>query len=919
MAHLFFGGTTGDENYSGRVDHGDDNSDDDSDDDISLLRHLANLYPKAVHLQDRPDGACPLHRAAFRADLDTVEVLLRAGEDGGSSPGASDAGRRAAAAVDARGRLPLHRACAGRPAAGKAWGGNDDDSSRGRSREGDRWKSDEHLRAAVVAALVAAYPQGLMASDTVDRRTPLNLACQRNPPAMLIIRALLSRKGSTMIGEETDVCLNTVLRERDRHGWTPLHHASACSNSGAVEVVAALLKAEKIASGASIAEIKTIKSDLALHVACEFGAPAPVVSLLLERHPEAMHHHNHYGFTPLMLVCRRGCWQGRDNSVIRGGNIDGNTNSNKEIGAPLFNTGRIAQLLLEKAAFVDKVNSGKVGLGEAKEPSSLRRMLGATSNAGESPLHLSIRSNSGRDSSLMEQEGPERELVQILLDSIPTWCEQILANMKDKQGNNPLHYAAFCGSSCLVALHVERWPAWLRETNSLGCTPLHMACKSRKKVSAAMVHLLLNDGETETLAAATDSQGHLPIHSIIHEHANADVVYALLHAYPATTAVTREGDTALHLACLRCGVPEEVGVLLANQLVLAHYRQSSSSSTVVPAASPFEQRNKRGETCLDILMARFGTPSPGTTGVYKGGLDTKALGICRCIIRLAAATQAAPRCSLLSQGEPVKVSEGERHMLVLQPLLAAALSIGRLPCSNLRPLNIHFLRLLVDDATALEERDTDGNLPLHIEARLPLLHEEDGADVADSIDYTPCTGYHGTSLGLKRCALLGFILNKYPAALEMQNSEGLYPLGLMMLSGHPWQARLTESQQSNCTIGVCDLLLGCSLSVVCHTLSSIIKKVMAAQSNEALPIKASRHHNDTGGKTSSVVVSFDTILCGMISRLAEGEISEKQCRSHRKKREQQWSLVARKGILWESVYLMVRGNPIFLNRRRQIE
>ena len=198
-----------------------------------------------------------------------------------------------------------------------------------------------------------------------------------------------------------------------------------------------------------------------------------------------------------------------------------------------------------------------------------------------------------------------------------------------------------------------------------------MACKSGAG-SSAIVRILLDDDQDQDLhagngkpllASIADSRGHLPLHSSIHTHANVDVVQTLLHAHPAIMEVTNEGDTALHLACMRRGVPEEVGILLANETALAQrrleYRDAAAKSNNGKSDSkinnsggggggdddcttqlPLTRRNNIGETCLDIFMSRFGVPPAGTE-FYKGDaedFDADALGICMTILRLAASS-----------------------------------------------------------------------------------------------------------------------------------------------------------------------------------------------------------------------------------------------------------------------------------------
>jgi len=87
-----------------------------------------------------------------------------------------------------------------------------------------------------------------------------------------------------------------AIKEKDSHGWTPLHYV--CNQRASVDVISLLLS-----SWPDMIKQKDHRGCTPLHTACLFQASPNVISLLLKSWPGATKEKNNLGHTPLHCAC----------------------------------------------------------------------------------------------------------------------------------------------------------------------------------------------------------------------------------------------------------------------------------------------------------------------------------------------------------------------------------------------------------------------------------------------------------------------------------------------------------------------------------------------------------------------------------------------------------------------------------------
>ena len=133
-----------------------------------------------------------------------------------------------------------------------------------------------------VLARVASHPSETRITG-VEGRTPLHMACEHDAPAV-VIQSLLKAcpEASIMIG-----C----------SGMTPLH-ITCSSHNASIHVIRVLLDQGRREQ----CQIRDLDGDTPLHTACRCGAPLEVLECLLQAYPDAVHHRDNEGLTPLLRL-----------------------------------------------------------------------------------------------------------------------------------------------------------------------------------------------------------------------------------------------------------------------------------------------------------------------------------------------------------------------------------------------------------------------------------------------------------------------------------------------------------------------------------------------------------------------------------------------------------------------------------------
>ena len=361
----------------------------------------------------------------------------------------------------------------------------------------------------------------------------LALACQHSASgqklsgkskATALLQAEMDKEDYLEYG--TSPTLKQYIREgadvnsQNPDGITPLHVAAAQNDLQLAELA--------LKKGARVNVTMYERGSMPLHLAA-WNNSAEVAALLL-KHGAELEARNADGKTPLHLAC----WQ---------------------------NAPAVAKVLLAHGADVSARNKyGETPLHGtifSHEVLSLLLAAGADINAGseygKTPLHAAIDLGSLETASVLIENGAD-------------------VNAPDSLGETPLHLAAYRNQTDAVLLLLQHG-ASVHAKNHYGGTPVHLAILQRLEASFhALEHGVISYDETYNVWGNSDLDSW--------RFSASEVVTALLKAGADVNAVTKAGETPLHLASHQ-GDLETVKVLLES------------------GADPSKQ-NKAGDTALSF-------------------------------------------------------------------------------------------------------------------------------------------------------------------------------------------------------------------------------------------------------------------------------------------------------------------------------
>lgn len=302
-------------------------------------------------------------------------------------------------------------------------------------------------------------------------------------------------------------------------------------------------------------------------------------------------------------------------------------------------------------------------------------------------------------------------------------------------------------------------PQWISVCNNAGYSPLQTLCK-QGRIDDRIITLFSRVGSPDIFRYC-DLMGNTPLHSAMREETNVEVLRALIRAYPeALHMKTTYDDTPLHLALIRRVSAESVAeIAVASSLGL-----ESTLSYYNGGTSPLLVQNTAGQTPITIAMEAF----------------RKACQTCACSF-VDDATEAdqqkafdvlATLVKILYYGPIQNPSSDDPPT---QSLVLACVSLHRRGI-RLDPLFIRgALQRFPEEAQCVDE---EGNLPLHIEASVPI-------EKMSLLDGTPCRGCT-TGRCHEPAGILHLLLQMYPAAAKTRSPSGELVLGLMVQNGRPW-------------------------------------------------------------------------------------------------------------------------------------
>ncbi|OEU21681.1 ankyrin [Fragilariopsis cylindrus CCMP1102] len=545
-------------------------------------------------------------------------------------------------------------------------------------------------------------------------QTPLRLHCERRNASAEVARLLLDANPDAL----------TVLDNES--GWAPIHYAASNAN---FELLRVLVEACPEA-----VQVRTAQRQTALHLLCQqhthlssshnnrraivnnmssrggFSEVAAAVGLLLKADPDAiMHQDANNSFTPLHLVCK--------------------TEGPRQVPV------QVVQLLLRcnpRAAAVPD-SEQYLPLHHACEMGSSLEVIQALIEAGILP-------DTNNQIPPIQSTATSR-----LFDHSQRENYNKKIATSNKMGNTPLHDACF-RSTPFEQLEViaKKNPKYILVRNNAGYTPLQILCKNGR-IEERIISTFAQMGGPG-IFSVTDSNGNTPLHSAMRPDINISSLKCLIRASPdAIRSKTMDGDSPLHLACLR----------KCSEEVIREVAMAASNGDTSPAL----ESNLAAQTPIGIAMAEF-------RGLCQDGGTHCCLSSSYRPIQSRVFQVLATLVKILFYG-PVRCQHQGLNGL---SLLRASVILHR---QNIRldPAFIrHAIHLYPEEVKIMDE---DGNYPLHIEASIPV----EKMSLLDGV----CNGSSH-----KRMTILRILLDAYPHACAARNREGQFPLGLMIMGGRLW-------------------------------------------------------------------------------------------------------------------------------------
>lgn len=323
-----------------------------------------------------------------------------------------------------------------------------------------------------------------------------------------------------------------------------------------------------------------------------------------------------------------------------------------------------------------------------------------------------------------------------------------------------MHYACLRNATVeSIEALAESNPNWILACNNAGYSPMQILCKNGR-INDRIVTIFSRLCGSKVFSSV-DACGNTPLHSVMREETNVEVLRALIHAYPdALHMRTLYEDTPLSLACLRKVHPD-----VMREVAHASYDGLDSSGTDgTHRLSPLVIRNRAGQTPIGIAMEEYRKASAEAPTRFCVTSDptpeqTRAFNALSALVKI------------LHYG-PSK--DGGRN----ESLVSACLLLHR----NEVRLDPAFIRraLLVNPGEA-KMVDKDLNYPLHVEASIPVEKM-----ILLDAPHVPTTGCCCGGTCHKRVGVLQMLVEIYPDAAKHRNKDGDFPLNLMVCNGRPW-------------------------------------------------------------------------------------------------------------------------------------
>lgn len=298
---------------------------------------------------------------------------------------------------------------------------------------------------------------------------------------------------------------------------------------------------------------------------------------------------------------------------------------------------------------------------------------------------------------------------------------------------------------------------WVKIRNNAGHSPLQIICKSGR-IDERIITLFARVGGSNVFSAV-DSMGTTPLHSSLNNETDVGAIIALIRAFPGAVHMkTVYGDTPLHLACIR-----QVNESVVRELALASSLSQFNRSLLL--------QNTAGQSPIEIAMEKFSNVAfHSSLGcAIKEDVQGKQSRSFRVLSTLVRFLHYGP-FTMDSDAENTGSELSDRS------LVGACVALHK---RNIRLHPIFIRRALHLRPEEARISDDNGNLPLHIEASIPI----EKMSLLDSRDrHCYCGRCH------KREGLLSDLLEIYPEATQVANGDAQFPLSLMIQNGRPWDS-----------------------------------------------------------------------------------------------------------------------------------
>ncbi|XP_044729331.1 uncharacterized protein LOC123292680 [Chrysoperla carnea] len=403
-------------------------------------------------------------------------------------------------------------------------------------------------------------------------------------------------------------------------------------------------------------------------------------------------------------------------------------------------------------------------------------------------------------------KSPSLKIIKYIFD------QNINANVKDMNGQNPLHIAAAYGRESIVEFFLREVGLCIDDQDDSGKTPLHIAAKNGHK--DAVKSLLKNNANTDI----KDIHGFPPLHYAIKnnhidvakilleketnvdinqvkggftslhiaaENGHVELVNFLLKSRANVNVKTDQGTIPLHLAALN-GYLEIVNALI--------FKGANVNTKTIDGCSPLHYAIENGHEEIANILLKHGANVNVVDKVYNNTpLHYAAKYGHENIVKLLLENKANASIPTVHGITPLHFAIRGGHLKIVATLLEYGVNIHDKDFKSTSPLHQaaqeghkDIIELLIRNGAKVRTQDIMGNTPLHAAAEFGRtniieLLIKNKAEV-DARNYDGITRLHLGALNKQEDAIIFLIKNK--AEINTKNNYGITPLHAAINGGY---------------------------------------------------------------------------------------------------------------------------------------